>query len=136
VYSDALAFGTCHPQARHISHDHRLLARRHTNAESNFIASWRSDFKAFQAGLRKLGLAWTAAIEVSSLELIDLYTSLGFGVGLSVAVPGLRRKSGLHVLPLRKFAPLTIAALWSGDLSARAATFLASIKRLASRLGR
>jgi DNA-binding transcriptional LysR family regulator len=92
--------------------------------------------KQFQSGLRKLGLAWTAAIEVSSLELVDLYTSLGFGVGLSVAVPGLRRKSGLYVLPLRKFAPLTIAALWSGDLSARAATFLASIKRLASRLGR
>jgi DNA-binding transcriptional LysR family regulator len=92
--------------------------------------------KHFQAGLKKLGLAWPAAIEVSSLELIDVYASLGFGVGLSVAAPGLRRKSGLRLVPLRKFAPLTIAALWSGDLSEPAATFLTSTKKLASRLGR
>jgi DNA-binding transcriptional LysR family regulator len=92
--------------------------------------------KHFHSGLRRVGLTWTAAIEVSSLELIDLYTSLGFGVGLSVAVPGLQRKSGLRALPLRKFSPLTIAALWSGDLSEPAATFLTSIKKLASRLGR
>jgi DNA-binding transcriptional LysR family regulator len=92
--------------------------------------------KQFQAGLRKLGLAWTPAIEVSSLELIDLYTSLGFGVGLSVAVPGSQKKNGLRAVPLRKFAPLTIAALWIGELPEPAATFLADIKRLAGRLKR
>jgi len=92
--------------------------------------------KHFHAGLRKLGLAWTTAIEVGSLELIDLYASLGFGVGLSVAVPGLRRKSGLRALPLRKFPPLTIAALWSGKLSEPATMFLDSIKKFASRLNR
>ncbi len=92
--------------------------------------------KHFHAGLRKLGLAWAPAIEVSSLELIDLYASLGFGVGLSVAVPGLRRKRGLRALLLRKFPPLMIAALWSGDLSEPALTFLADIQKLAGRLGR
>jgi DNA-binding transcriptional LysR family regulator len=92
--------------------------------------------KHFHAGLRKLGLTWTSAIEVSSLELINLYTSLGFGIGLSVAVPGLQRKSGLRVLPLRTFPSLTIAALWSGELSEPAARFLAKIKKLANRLGR
>jgi len=92
--------------------------------------------KHFQAGLRKLGVAWTAAIEVSSLELIDLYASLDFGVGLSVAVPGVRRKKRLRALPLRKFPPVTIAALWSGELSEPAATFLMSSKKLAARLAR
>jgi DNA-binding transcriptional LysR family regulator len=92
--------------------------------------------KLFHVGLRKLGLAWAAAIEVSSLELVDLYTSLGFGIGLSVAVPELRRKSGLRVLSLRKLPPLTIAALWSGDLSQSAASFLASIQKLARQLSR
>jgi DNA-binding transcriptional LysR family regulator len=91
--------------------------------------------KHFQAGLRKLGRAWPSVIEVSSLELIDLYASLGFGVGLSVAVPGFPRRSGLRVLPLRKFPPLTIAAIWNGNLSEPATTFLANIKKLASRLG-
>jgi DNA-binding transcriptional LysR family regulator len=92
--------------------------------------------KQFQAGLRKSGHRWTPAIEVSSLELIDLYTSLGFGVGLSVVVPGLKRKSGLRVLPLQKFPPLTIAAMWTGELSGLAASFLADVKKLAGRLGR
>jgi DNA-binding transcriptional LysR family regulator len=92
--------------------------------------------KQFQAGLKKLGLAWTPAIEVSSLELIDLYASLGFGVGLSVQVPGLQRKSGLRAVRLGKFPPLTIAALWIGELSEPATTFLADIKRLAARLNR
>lgn len=92
--------------------------------------------KHFHAGLRKLGFAWTAAIEVSSLELIDLYASLGFGVGLSVAVPGTRRRSGLRALPLSKFPPLTVAALWNRDLSEPAALFLDSAKSFANQLRR
>jgi len=92
--------------------------------------------KQFQAGLRKLGLSWPATIEVSSLELIDLYTSLGFGVGLSIIVPGLRMKRGLRPFRLPKFPPLTIAALWSGDLSELAITFLDDIQKLAGRLDR
>jgi DNA-binding transcriptional LysR family regulator len=90
--------------------------------------------KQFQAELRKLRLTWTPAIEVSSLELIDRYTSLDFGVGLSVALPTLKRKNRLHTIPLPKFSPLTIAALWVGELSEPAATFLTDIKNFASRL--
>ena len=92
--------------------------------------------KHFHAGLRKLGIAWPSPIEVSSLELIDLYTSLGLGVGLSVAVPRGRRIRGLRVLSLPRFPPLAVAALWIGDLSDLAATFLCDIKILATRLGR
>jgi DNA-binding transcriptional LysR family regulator len=90
----------------------------------------------FHGGLKKLGLAWIPKIEVGSLELIDLYTSLGFGVGLSIAKPGMRRKRGLRALPLRRFPPLTIAVLRIGDLSGLAATFLADIKNLATQLSR
>ena len=92
--------------------------------------------KHFQAGLTKLGISWTPAIEVSSLELIDVYTSLDFGVGLSVMVPGTKPSKRIRVLPLRKFPALTLAALWSGDISESAATFLTSIKKLAARLTR
>jgi DNA-binding transcriptional LysR family regulator len=88
--------------------------------------------KQFQEGLKKLGLKWTPAIEVSSLELIDLYASLGFGTGLSVALPGLKRKNRLHYVPLSKFPPLTIAALWIGELGESAASFLADIRKLAA----
>jgi DNA-binding transcriptional LysR family regulator len=90
----------------------------------------------FHAGLRKLGLAWSSKIEVSSLELIDLYTTLGFGIGLSIAKPGMRRRKGLRALSLPKFSPLTVAALRIGHLSDLAETFLADIKNLATQLAR
>src|SRR5947209_8598238 len=35
--------------------------------------------KNFHTGLKTLGLHWPTAIEVVSLDLIDIYTSLGFG---------------------------------------------------------
>ena len=90
--------------------------------------------KNFQAGLRRLGLAWPSTIDVASLELIDIYTALGLGVGVSIALPGSRRKSGLRRLPLPKFPPLSVAALWAGDLSELAQTFLSDVKKLAERL--
>jgi DNA-binding transcriptional LysR family regulator len=92
--------------------------------------------KHFQSGLRQLGLSWPASIEVSSLELIDLYTSLGFGVGLSIAMPKQRRKPKLRALPLRNFSPLSIAALWIGEPSGPSATFLNDIQKLAARSSR
>jgi DNA-binding transcriptional LysR family regulator len=111
----------------------------HQGPTRQSLISLRSDeviSKQFQTGLRKLGLSWTPDIEVSSLELVDLYASLGFGVGLSVLVPGLKRKSGLRLVPLPKFPPLNIAALWSGELSELANIFLADVKKLASLVGR
>jgi DNA-binding transcriptional LysR family regulator len=106
---------------------------------SQNLISLRTDeviSKIFQAGLSKLRVSWTPAIEVSSLELIQLYASLGFGVGLSVMVPGKKRRKDLRVVPLRKFPALTIAALWSGQLSESAATFLKSVQNLAAQLTR
>jgi DNA-binding transcriptional LysR family regulator len=92
--------------------------------------------KQFQAALKKLGLAWTPAIELSSLELIDTYTALGFGVGLSIALPGRKIERTLRLMPLKNFPPVTVAAFWIGDLSGIAASFLGDVKKLAARLGR
>ena len=107
--------------------------------QTQSLISLRSDeviAKQFQATLRKLGVSWIPAIEVSSLELVDLYAALGFGVGLSVVVPGLKRSNRVRVLALRKFPVLTIAALWSGDLSELSESLLADVKKIAGRLTR
>jgi DNA-binding transcriptional LysR family regulator len=92
--------------------------------------------KHFHSGLKKMKLAWATSIEVTSLELIELYTALGFGIGLSLEIPNRRLTKGLRVVPLRNFPSLTVAALWIGDLSDLAATFLGDIKKLASGLAR
>ena len=91
--------------------------------------------KQFHGGLTKLRLAWMPAIEVTSLELVELYTSLGFGVGLSVALPRSTRRVGLRYLTLTTLPPLKIAALWSGKLPDVAAALLRKIDVVAARLG-
>lgn len=92
--------------------------------------------KHFHAGLKKMKLAWTPSIEVTSLELIELYAALGFGIGLSLGIPNRRLRKELRELPLRNFSSLTVAALWVGDLSDLTAKFLIDIKKLARGLSR
>lgn len=87
--------------------------------------------KQFHARLRQLGVHWPIGVQVSSLDLIPIYVSLGFGVGLSVAAPGAKLPSGLRALPLTKFSPLVIAALWQRDLSAPNTAFLEEITKRA-----
>ena len=44
--------------------------------------------KNFQEGLARLGVDWPPSVEASSLEVISTYVLEGYGIGLSVAVPG------------------------------------------------
>lgn len=90
--------------------------------------------KSFYAGLNKLGLHWPMAIEVVSLELIDVYTSLGFGVGSSVFLPGRKIPKDLRLVPLPKFPWLRIGAFWLGELPAIAESMLADLKRVAEKM--
>ncbi|HJT80147.1 MAG TPA: LysR family transcriptional regulator [Chthoniobacterales bacterium] len=88
----------------------------------------------FQNGLTKRRLTWQPAIQVSSIELVHTYTKLGFGVGMSVAVPRSKGDRALRQIPLPGFPQLTIAALWTGDLGEIAASFLEDVKKIAARL--
>jgi DNA-binding transcriptional LysR family regulator len=84
--------------------------------------------KLFQRGLRKLGVVWTPSLEVTSLELIAVYVAGGFGVGISVAVPGAKWPTGVRALPLKKFPVLELMALRQNRLPPIAAAFLEEIK--------
>jgi DNA-binding transcriptional LysR family regulator len=87
--------------------------------------------KQFQAALRRLSIEWPTAVEVTAIDLIPIYVSLGFGIGVSVDVPGRKLGTGLRALPLPKFPPLVVAALWQSNLSAPNAKFLTEIRRRA-----
>ena len=92
--------------------------------------------RQFQTRLNRLGVHWTSGIEVSALDLIPIYVSLGFGVGLSLRVPGMKLPKGLGILPLPGFPPLVIAALWQKDLSPSNTAFLHEIRCRARELER
>jgi DNA-binding transcriptional LysR family regulator len=90
--------------------------------------------KNFHAGLKNLGWHWSIAIEVVSLDLIDIYTSLGFGIGSSALLPARKIPRDLQIVPLARFPRLTIGAFWLGELSPIAQSLLADVKKLAERM--
>jgi DNA-binding transcriptional LysR family regulator len=92
--------------------------------------------KQFQIGLRRSGWTWTSAIELSSLDLVETYVALNFGVGVSVALPRQKLPRNLRALPLKKFPLVNVAALWMGDLPEIAHAFLADIRAMAARFER
>ena len=82
----------------------------------------------FHAELRRRGHRWPLAIEATSMDLVETYVAEGFGIGLSVQVPGGRERPGLRRLPLPGFKPLVLAALWQGNLPPLPAAFLELVK--------
>ena len=62
------------------------------------------------------------------MDLVETYVAEGFGIGLSVHVPGGRQHPGCRALPLPGFKPLVVAALWQGQLPPLPAAFLELVK--------
>ena len=90
--------------------------------------------KHFQSRLRQLRVNWRIGVQVSAMDLIPIYVSLGFGVGLSIAAPGAALTPGVKALPLPTFPPLVVAALWQKNLSAPNTAFLEAIRARAGEL--
>lgn len=73
--------------------------------------------RQFQAGLAKRGVTWPLSIEANSLDLIETYVAGGFGIGVTVDIPGRKLHAGVRALPLEGFQPLVLVVLWRGILS-------------------
>jgi len=82
----------------------------------------------FQRGLKVLGIEWFGGIEVNSTSLIERYVANGYGIGLSVGVPGIKLPQEVRVIPLDDFPHVSVGAIWAGNLSPIAARFLAEIE--------
>jgi len=82
----------------------------------------------FQRGLEERGVEWVGGIEVNSIRLIECYVANGFGIGLTVAAPGVGSSPEVRCIPLEDFPRLTIGAVWSGELTPIARQFLAEVE--------
>jgi len=89
--------------------------------------------RVFQQELKRRHIDWSPNIEVSALELVAEYVRQGFGVGLSVAAPGVS-SPGVRTLPLDNFPPITIAAVWRKLSSPAAEYFVKSLSHEAAAL--
>lgn len=90
--------------------------------------------KTFRAHAERIGCRWGTGIEVGSLDLVTAYAARGFGVGLSVRIPGQELPSGVRALPLRGCPPLVIAALWQKKLPPVGEAFVQLVKAHAGAL--
>ncbi len=87
--------------------------------------------RLFAKGLSRKNLHWPSRIEVNSLDLVERYVVRGFGIGLSVLVPGVKLPAGVKVIELKGFPELRVAALWRGKLSPLAGRVLEGLRKLA-----
>lgn len=82
----------------------------------------------FQEGLDALGVEWFPGIEVNSTRLIERYVENGYGIGATVATPDFQPAAGIRLLSLQKFPPVTIGAVWAGELAAIPRQFLMELE--------
>lgn len=73
--------------------------------------------RVFREMLAKRELEWPASIEVSSLELIEIYAANGFGIGLGFDLPDRKLNPKLRSIPIPELPPIRIGALWRGKLT-------------------
>jgi len=97
--------------------------------EETLISFPRSDpvHACLQRGLQRLGVEWFCGIEVNSARLIEHYVASGYGIGLTVAVPGFKPPPQLRALPLAHFPPVVVGVAWSGKLSTIARQLFAEL---------
>ncbi|MFZ9937005.1 MAG: LysR substrate-binding domain-containing protein [Luteolibacter sp.] len=91
--------------------------------------------RIFQEALEARGVNWQPAVEATALDIIEEYAVRGFGVGLSVAIPGRKPAPGLRVVKLTGFPPVVVGALYQGTLKPLAASFLDKARERARTLG-
>src|ERR1035441_3389147 len=60
----------------------------------------------FQQGLAQKGVDWIPGIETSGVDLITTYVAGGFGVGVSVAIPGVSFPPQIRSILLPDFQPV------------------------------
>ncbi|NBR85250.1 MAG: LysR family transcriptional regulator [Verrucomicrobia bacterium] len=90
--------------------------------------------KNFQDFLAKRGVVWPPGMEVNSLELVKTYAACGFGLGLTVAIPGMPLDKHMRALPLEGVKPITIAVLRHPNLPPVALALIEEVRQRAKLL--
>jgi DNA-binding transcriptional LysR family regulator len=68
--------------------------------------------RQFQQTLRRMKIHWPPGMEVGSLDLVARYVQEGYGVGLSVGIPGLKLPPGVRSIALPDFPAIPLGLLW------------------------
>lgn len=84
--------------------------------------------RRFREFLESRSLEWPSQVEVTDLELVEVYVQSGFGIGLSLAIPGGSLAKDLRVLPIPDITPLRLGAVWQGTPTAVMSTLIETLR--------
>lgn len=90
--------------------------------------------KNFQDHLARRGVVWPPGMEVNSLELVETYAANGFGIGLTLAIPGRVLDKRLRAMPLEGVKPITVAVLRHPNLPPVALALIEEMRKRAKAL--
>ncbi|MFO1477102.1 MAG: LysR family transcriptional regulator [Verrucomicrobiota bacterium] len=90
--------------------------------------------RAFQDGLARLKVDWFGGIEVSSVEMVETYVANGYGIGVTVGIPGRPRHPEVRALPLEDFDPILFGVLWQGRRTPLLDGFLTGVEKAVAQL--
>ena len=79
---------------------------------------------AFQQELQQRKIEWFPMLELASLDLVARFVSEGYGAGLVLDIPGIKRPPGLRALPLHGFPEISFYALTLGSHSPMVELFI------------
>lgn len=85
--------------------------------------------------LARRNLEWAVDIEVTSLDLIEVYVAEGFGIGLALTLPRWKPDSRVRVLTVDEVPAVRLGALWRGHLPAITTELLAAVRAHVAELG-
>jgi len=90
--------------------------------------------KAFQRFVSKKEVVWNSSVQVSALDVIQEYVIQGFGVGLSLKVPGRKFSDKVRAIPLPGCDDLKLGVIYQGKLKPIGQDFVKHAKEAATAL--
>lgn len=90
--------------------------------------------KNFHDYLARRGVVWPPGMEVNSLELVETYAASGFGIGLTLAIPGKPLDKRLRALVVEGVKPITVAVLRHPSLPPVALALIEEMRKRAKSL--
>lgn len=91
--------------------------------------------RRFRDFMAERGLEWPPGVEVSALELIEIYVGGGFGYGLTLRIPKEKPHAGLRFLPIEEIPRVRTGILWNGPLMPVTQALVTALKARAAVVG-
>ncbi len=97
-----------------ISSAEEILKRDRIDLSLITLPQSEASVLAFQQELHHRKVEWYPSLELASLDLVARFVAAGYGVGLSLAIPGNPLPEKIRALPLEGFPEVTFYAITNG----------------------